>query len=143
MCLHLAYPVPAALSAHHIGAVPPPFPVAAFMPLMKPASDFEAKESFGIDEVVSKLGSSLSSLPEKTATPFSAEEWIERFEHNATHVKMAAGNETLELLWQDELVNLLFVNINDKFNQLKLEWGTNYRFNGDVAGCRIRFMLFK
>uniref|UniRef100_A0A0P5VTW2 Uncharacterized protein n=3 Tax=Daphnia magna TaxID=35525 RepID=A0A0P5VTW2_9CRUS len=34
---------------------------------------------------------------------FSPEEWISQFEHNLTHVKIPAGNETLDLSWEDEL----------------------------------------
>lgn len=42
---------------------------------------------------------------------FSPEEWISQFEHNLTHVKIPAGNETLDLSWEDELVNLLILRI--------------------------------
>ncbi len=37
---------------------------------------------------------------------FLPENWINQFDHNTTHVNIAAGNETFNLLWTDELVNL-------------------------------------
>ena len=44
---------------------------------------------------------------------FLPEEWVNQFDHNETHVKISAGNETFNLLWKDELVNLeeIFVHI--------------------------------
>ncbi len=37
---------------------------------------------------------------------FLPEEWVNQFDHNETHVKISAGNETFNLIWKDELVNL-------------------------------------
>lgn len=36
--------------------------------------------------------------------PFVPENWIKQFDHNATHVNIASGNETFNLLWTYELV---------------------------------------
>ena len=37
---------------------------------------------------------------------FMPEDWIKQFTHNTTHVNIASGNETFNLLWTDELVYL-------------------------------------
>ncbi|EFX86736.1 hypothetical protein DAPPUDRAFT_221972 [Daphnia pulex] len=38
--------------------------------------------------------------------PFVPENWIKQFDHNATHVNIASGNETFHLLWTYELPDI-------------------------------------
>ncbi|KAK4008539.1 hypothetical protein OUZ56_013673 [Daphnia magna] len=90
----------AALPDYQLGAIPP-YPAPESLPLEESTSGFESEEWFSTTEA--ELTTESTSLLQYNASPFSADEWINNFEHNATHVKMPTNNDTLELLWQDEL----------------------------------------
>lgn len=46
-----------------------------------------------------------TDAPVSDSPTFLPPDWINRFNHNDTHVNITMGNETLSLLWKDELVN--------------------------------------
>lgn len=118
----------AALPDYQLGAIPP-YLVPESLPLEESTSGFENEEWFSTTEA--ELTTESTSLLQYNASPFSADEWINNFEHNATHVKMPTNNDTLELLWQDELVKSVVDYIIEEFTQL--ETITNDGFNNDVA----------
>uniref|UniRef100_A0A0P5SFG8 Uncharacterized protein n=2 Tax=Daphnia magna TaxID=35525 RepID=A0A0P5SFG8_9CRUS len=90
----------AALPDYQLGAIPP-YPAPESLPLEESTSGFESEDWFSTTEA--ELTTESTSFLQYNASPFSADEWINNFEHNATHVKMPTNNDTLELLWQDEL----------------------------------------
>ncbi|KAK4008537.1 hypothetical protein OUZ56_013671 [Daphnia magna] len=112
----LAAPSPiAAFSPNHFsGGIQPAFAVSALgapgyqaIPFKRPITttfrpDFGTSQSSHTTEHFETSRS--PHIAEHFEFPsFSPEEWISQFEHNLTHVKIPAGNETLDLSWEDEL----------------------------------------
>ncbi|XP_057375417.1 inter-alpha-trypsin inhibitor heavy chain H4-like [Daphnia carinata] len=85
---------------YQVGAIPP-YLAPEGLPLVELLPGFESHEEFTTTDA--ELTTESTSLLQYNTSPFSADEWITSFEHNATHVKMPTSNDTLELLWQDEL----------------------------------------
>ncbi|XP_059351235.1 inter-alpha-trypsin inhibitor heavy chain H4-like [Daphnia carinata] len=100
----IAYGAPspiAAYSPNHFSGGIHPFAVSALgisVPYKRPQTT----------TFVPQLGTTISPIiTEHFEFPsFSPVEWISQFEHNVTHVKIPAGNETLDLSWEDELPDI-------------------------------------
>ncbi|XP_046451798.1 inter-alpha-trypsin inhibitor heavy chain H4-like [Daphnia pulex] len=86
----------------------PPFLVGGFPPyfaqLSSPLAPVPALESFEL-ATENSPESEYGTVESETLEPqtFKPENWIKQFDHNATHVNIASGNETFNLLWTDEL----------------------------------------
>ncbi|KAI9554284.1 hypothetical protein GHT06_019556 [Daphnia sinensis] len=97
-------PIAAFLPNHFSGGIQPAYAVSALgapghqaIPFKRPpVTTFPPL--FGIEESQSPEIAEHFEIPS-----FSPTEWISQFEHNVTHVKIPAGNETLDLSWEDEL----------------------------------------
>lgn len=63
--------------------------------------------SVGTTEIFVGAG---TEVPAQQSVSFDPEEWINQFEHNQTHVKIAFGNNSVELLWQNDQVNFIISN---------------------------------
>lgn len=63
------------------------------------------------------------SPEESDSSPISPSNWIDLFEHDETHVNITVGNETLSLLWNDELViSNPFLNIETLIQTIFVEY---------------------
>lgn len=118
----LGYPAPGSFAAAPFGAglsaggiglqFSPPMkfrPVAmadrstTYRPFLGTTDNFFQPESF---ESASTPDFTDSESTTDTNIPvFSPVDFVKQFEHNATHANVPMGNETLALLWQDELVS--------------------------------------
>jgi hypothetical protein len=90
-----------------VGGIPPP----NFAQISVVETIFESFELATENSPESEYGTveSETLAPE----PFVPENWIKQFDHNATHVNIASGNETFNLLWTYELVIHLQTKTND------------------------------
>ncbi len=91
-----------------VGGLPPYFaqlssPLAPALESFELATENSPESEYGTVE-------SETLAPEP---PFVPENWIKQFDHNATHVNIASGNETFNLLWTYELVIHLQTKTND------------------------------
>ena len=69
------------------------------------ATSTQPDTSVGTTEIVAEAETEIPSNAESVL--FDPEEWINQFDHNQTHVKIAFRNNSIELLWQNELVNFI------------------------------------
>ena len=69
------------------------------------ATSTQPDTSVGTTEIVAEAETEIPSNAESVL--FDPEEWINQFDHKQTHVKIAFGNNSIELLWQNELVNFI------------------------------------
>ncbi|XP_046639003.1 inter-alpha-trypsin inhibitor heavy chain H4-like [Daphnia pulicaria] len=83
-----------------VGGIPPP----NFAQISVVETIFESFELATENSPESEYGTveSETLAPE----PFVPENWIKQFDHNATHVNIASGNETFNLLWTYELPDI-------------------------------------